>query len=43
MSRLDDLARRGDPGERGSQETALEPARDVAVVHSRPAWLLDET
>ncbi len=30
-------------GARVTQESALELARAVAAVHSRPAWLLDET
>ena len=30
-------------GERHSIEGALTLARDVAFVHSKPAWLLDET
>ena len=30
-------------GERASLESAIELARDVAAMHSRPAWLLDET
>ena len=30
-------------GERASRAAALELARDIAAVYSRPAWLLDET
>lgn len=30
-------------GDRGSLTDAIELARDVAVTHGRPAWLLDET
>ena len=30
-------------GERLTLASAIELARDVAVMHSRPAWLLDET
>lgn len=30
-------------GDRDSLTDAIELARDVAVTHSRPAWLLDET
>ena len=30
-------------GERSSRAAAIELARAVATVHSRPAWLLDET
>ena len=30
-------------GERETLEAAIELACDVAAVHSRPAWLLDET
>ena len=30
-------------GDRETLEAALEFARDVAAVHRKPAWLLDET
>ena len=30
-------------GDRDSLTDAIELARDVAMTHSRPAWLLDET
>ena len=30
-------------GDRNSLSGAIELARDIAVTHSRPAWLLDET
>ncbi len=30
-------------GERESLQAAIEQACDVAALHSRPAWLLDET
>ncbi len=29
--------------ERMTVESAIELARDIALMHSRPAWLLDET